>query len=177
MAWSSVCMCSTNQALASCTCVFLCLLSNMIPEAALATYFWVGKFPDHLQDTTAVERSAAFPVRVKGHAVALESRKVKNISGSAQRSLRGTSVIYSNNSSFVATELPMAVTGVLDMFTITRRSLCQLLLRFVGLSWPTHKNDKRNGKMIGEHTKTLNVTQANGIPGEAITLSSKDRRR
>ena len=114
-------------------------MPKIIPEAALANGFRVGKLSDHLQDTTAVERCAAFPARVKGHVVALESGKGRNISGSAERSLRGTSVFYANNSSSVATELTMAATGLLDiMFAILRFSLSELLLRFVGPSWCTH---------------------------------------
>ena len=55
---------------------------------------------------------------MKGHVIAPESRKVRNIPGSAQRSLRGTSVLYTNDSCSVEQELPLAATGLLDMFTI-----------------------------------------------------------
>ena len=45
---------------------------------------------------------------MKRHAVALESRKVRNIPGSAQRSLWGTSVFYTNDSCSVGQELPLS---------------------------------------------------------------------
>ena len=91
---------------------------GVIPDAALANGFWVGTLPSHLEGITFVERAAAYPVRIKGHVIALESRKVNNAGGTAKRSLRGTSVFYANNSSSVATELPLAATDVLDMMTV-----------------------------------------------------------
>ncbi|CAN0076546.1 unnamed protein product, partial [Ectocarpus sp. 13 AM-2016] len=94
------------------------LARNILPDAALANGFWVGTLPDELQKATFVERAAAYPIRTKGHVVALESRRVNNIPGTAKRSMRGTSVFYANNSSSVATELPLAATGLLDMITV-----------------------------------------------------------
>ncbi|CAN0563683.1 unnamed protein product, partial [Ectocarpus sp. 12 AP-2014] len=94
------------------------LARNILPDAALANGFWVGTLPDELQMATFVERAAAYPIRTKGHVVALESRRVNNIPGTAKRSMRGTSVFYANNSSSVATELPLAATGLLDMITV-----------------------------------------------------------
>ena len=49
---------------------------------------------------------------MRGHVNALASRKVQNIPGSAQRLLQGTSVFCYGQ------ELPLAATGLLDMFTI-----------------------------------------------------------
>lgn len=89
-----------------------------MPDAALANGFWTGTLPDRFQDATATERAAAYPVRVKGHFITLELRKVANTPGTAQRSLRGTSVFYASDSASVAEELPMAATGLLDMFTV-----------------------------------------------------------
>ncbi|CAB1106336.1 unnamed protein product [Ectocarpus sp. CCAP 1310/34] len=74
--------------------------------------------PYKIHKATFVERAAAYPIRTKGHVVALESRRVNNIPGTAKRSMRGTSVFYANNSSSVATELPLAATGLLDMITV-----------------------------------------------------------
>lgn len=89
-----------------------------MPPAALANGFWTGDLPTRFSDVTWVERIAASAVRVKGHVVALESRNVQNVPGSAQRSIRGTSVFYSSNSCSVATELPLAESGLLDMITV-----------------------------------------------------------
>ncbi|CAN0481200.1 unnamed protein product, partial [Ectocarpus sp. 12 AP-2014] len=94
------------------------LARNILPDAALANGFWVGTLPDELQTATFVERAAAHTIRTKGHVVALESRRVNNIPGTAKRSTRGTSVFYANNSSSVAKELPLAATGLLDMITV-----------------------------------------------------------
>ncbi|CAN0022133.1 unnamed protein product, partial [Ectocarpus sp. 6 AP-2014] len=94
------------------------LAKNKLPDAALANGFWVGTLPDELQKATFVERAAAYPLRTKGHVVALESRQVNNIPGTAKRCMRGTSVFYANNSSSVANELPLAATGLLDMITV-----------------------------------------------------------
>ena len=55
---------------------------------------------------------------MKGHVIALKSRKVRNIPGSAQLSLRGTFVFDTNDSCSVGQEFPLAVTGWLDMLTI-----------------------------------------------------------
>ena len=74
--------------------------------------------PRKFDGATVVERAAAYAVRVKGHVIALESRKVRNISGSAQRSLRGTYMFFASDSCSVGEELPLAATGLLDMITI-----------------------------------------------------------
>ncbi|CAM9280867.1 unnamed protein product, partial [Ectocarpus sp. 12 AP-2014] len=94
------------------------LARNILPDAALANGFWVGTLPDRLQKATFIERAVAYPIRTKGHVVALESRRVNNIPGTAKRSMRETSVFYANNSSSVANELPLAVTGLLDMIAV-----------------------------------------------------------
>ncbi|CAN0553940.1 unnamed protein product, partial [Ectocarpus sp. 8 AP-2014] len=49
------------------------LARNKFPDAALANGLWVGTLPDELQKATFVERAAAYPIRTKGHVVALES--------------------------------------------------------------------------------------------------------
>ncbi|CAN0491786.1 unnamed protein product, partial [Laminaria digitata] len=94
---------------------FRSLKVDRIPEAALANGFWVGKLPAKFDSATKVERAAAYPVRVKGHVIALETRRMRNIPGSAQRSLRGTSVFYANDSCSVAKQLPLAAAGLLDI--------------------------------------------------------------
>lgn len=94
------------------------LKSSNMPDAALANGFWVGTLPEHFQDMTFVERAAAYPVRIKGRVIALESRRVNNAPGTAKRSLRGTSVFYANDASSVAKELPLAAIGLLDMITV-----------------------------------------------------------
>ncbi|CAN0573763.1 unnamed protein product, partial [Laminaria digitata] len=43
---------------------------------------------------------------------------MRNIPGSAQRALRGTSVFYANDSCSVAKQLPLAAAALLDMFTV-----------------------------------------------------------
>ncbi|CAN0511129.1 unnamed protein product, partial [Laminaria digitata] len=91
---------------------------DRIPEAALANGFWVGKLPAKFDSATKVERAAAYPTRVKEHVVALESRRMRNIPGSAQRSSRGTSVFYANDSCSVAKQLPLAAAGLLGMFAV-----------------------------------------------------------
>jgi hypothetical protein len=65
-----------------------------------------------------IERAAAYAVRVKCHVIALESRKIRNIPGSAQHSVRGTSVFYASDSCSVGQELPLAATGLLDMISM-----------------------------------------------------------
>ncbi|CAN0404449.1 unnamed protein product [Laminaria digitata] len=97
---------------------FLSLKVDRIPEAALANGFWVGKLPAKFDSATKVERAAAYPARVKEHVVALESRRMRNIPGSAQRSLRGTSVFYANDSCSVAKQLSLTAARLLDMFTV-----------------------------------------------------------
>lgn len=68
------------------------LKRGKIPEAAfLANGFYVGTLPDRFQTMSFVERAAAYPIRIKGHVAALESRRVNNAGGTAKRSLRGTS--------------------------------------------------------------------------------------
>lgn len=94
------------------------LISRIIPEAALAKGFWVGNMPSKFDGATVIERAAAYAVHVKGHVIALKSRKVRNIAGSAQRSLQGTSVFYASNSCSVGKKLPLAATGVLDILTV-----------------------------------------------------------
>ncbi|CAN0534723.1 unnamed protein product, partial [Laminaria digitata] len=76
---------------------FRSLKVDRIPEAALAKGVWVGKLPAKFDSATKVKR-AAYPVRVKGHVITLETRRMRNIPGSAQRSLRGTSVFCANDS-------------------------------------------------------------------------------
>ena len=93
-------------------------IPSHIPEAALANRFWVGKVPAKFDSATKVQRAAAYPARVKEHVVALESRRIRNIPGSAQRSLRGTSSFYANDSCSVEKQLPLAAAGLLDMFTV-----------------------------------------------------------
>ncbi|CAM9569145.1 unnamed protein product, partial [Ectocarpus sp. 4 AP-2014] len=94
------------------------LARNKLRDAALANGFWVGTLPDELQKAAFVERAAAYPIRTKGHVVALESRRLNNIPVTAKRSMRGTSVLYAKNSSSVANELPLEVTGLPDMITV-----------------------------------------------------------
>lgn len=94
------------------------LKSGKMPEAALANGFWVGSLPDNLNDITFAERAAAYPVRIKGHIIALESRRVRNVPGTAKRSLRGTSVFYANDASSVAKKLPLASTDLHGMITV-----------------------------------------------------------
>lgn len=94
------------------------LSKDTMPPAALANGFWIGDLPGRFSDITWVERVAASPVRVKGHVVAVESRKVGNVQGSAQRSIRGTSVFYSSNACSVAEELPLVESGLLSMITV-----------------------------------------------------------
>ena len=91
---------------------------NNIPGTALANGVWVGDMPRKSNGATVVERAAAYAVRMKGHVIALESRTVRNIPGSAKCSLLGTSVFHTNDSYYFGQELPLAPTGLLDMFTI-----------------------------------------------------------
>ena len=58
--------------------------------------FFVGEMPRTFDGATVVERAAACAVRVKGHLIAPESRKVRKISGSAQRVPRGTSMFFAS---------------------------------------------------------------------------------
>ncbi|CAN0433077.1 unnamed protein product, partial [Laminaria digitata] len=88
-----------------------------IPEAALANGFWVSHMPSKFDGATVIEPAAAYAVRVKGHVIALKSKKIRNVPGSAQRSLRGTSVFYASDSCSVAQELPLAATGLMDMIS------------------------------------------------------------
>ena len=80
--------------------------------------FFVGEMPRTFDGATVVERAAACAVRVKGHVITPESRKVCNISGSGQRVLRGTSMFFASDSCFVGEELPLSATVLLDMITI-----------------------------------------------------------
>ncbi|CAM9546179.1 unnamed protein product, partial [Laminaria digitata] len=90
---------------------------DRIPEAALANGFWAGKLPAKFDSATKVERAAAYPAPVNKHVVALESRRMRNNPGSAQRSLRGRSVFYANDPCAVAKPLPLAAAGLFGMFT------------------------------------------------------------
>ena len=130
-----------------------------MPEAALANGFYVGELPDHLRGATRVEKAAAFPVRVKGHVVALRSRKMKGVTGSAQRCLRGTSVFYASLSISVARTLPLAASGLLDMITVvlvgkTKPTRAQLK-RYLGArkpmirAWVDHLIDRERTLIVG----------------------------
>ena len=74
--------------------------------------------PRKFDGGTVVERAAACAVRVKDHVIAPESPKVRNISGSAQRAPRGTSMFFASDSCSVGEELPLAATVLLDMITV-----------------------------------------------------------
>ena len=89
-----------------------------ISGICLANGFWVGDMPRTFDGATVIWRAAANAARVIGHEIALESKKVRSIPGSAHCSLRGTSVFYTNDSCSVGQELPVAATSLLDMFTI-----------------------------------------------------------
>ena len=82
-----------------------------------------------------IERTAADAVRVNGNVIVLESKKVRKISGSAQRSLRGTFVFYANDSCSVGQELQPTATGLLDMFTIYRASWEGQYVQQTGRCW------------------------------------------
>ena len=74
--------------------------------------FWVGEMRRKFDGATVVERAAACAARVKGHVIIItrESRKARNISGSAQRVPRGTSMFFASDSCPVGEELPLAAT-------------------------------------------------------------------
>ena len=74
--------------------------------------------PRKIDGANVVERAAACAVRLKGHVITPESRKVRNISGSAQRVLRVTSMFFASDSCSVGEQLPLAATVLLDMITI-----------------------------------------------------------
>ena len=95
-----------------------CLLNRKISVAALMNGFWVAEIPRKFQGATVVERAAACAVRVKGPVITPESREVRNISGSAQRVLRVTSMFFASDSCSVGEELPLAATVLLDMITV-----------------------------------------------------------
>lgn len=54
------------------------LSNNRIPETALADGFQVGDRPRKFDAATVIERAAVYAVRVKGHVIALESRRVRS---------------------------------------------------------------------------------------------------
>ena len=95
-----------------------CLLNRKISVAALMNGFWVAEIPRKFQGATVVEHAAAYAVHIKGYVIALESRKVRNVSGSAHRSLRDSSMFVTSDSCSVGEELPLAATGLLHMTTI-----------------------------------------------------------
>ena len=55
-------------------------------------FFWVGDMPRQVRRSYG--GLAAYAARVKGHVIALESKKVRNIPGSAQRSLPGAPLCF-----------------------------------------------------------------------------------
>ena len=65
-----------------------------------------------------IERAAAYAFRVKSRGIAIESKKVRTIPGSAQRSLRDACVLYVNDSCSVGQPVTLAATGMLDIFTV-----------------------------------------------------------
>lgn len=142
-----------------CTECFRSLRKNRIPDASLANGFYVGVLPTHLQGATRVEKAAAFPVRVKGHVVALKSRKVKGVSGSAQRCLRGISVFYTSDTLSVAQVLPLAATGLLDMITVVlvgkTKPTAGQLKKYLGArkemvrNWVNHVMDRDRTLIVG----------------------------
>ena len=111
-----------KKTVATCTCartaVIGVLSTRKIPEAALMNVFRVGEKPRKCDGATVVERAAACAVRVKGPVITPESREVRNISGSAQRVLRVTSMFFASDSCSVGEELPLAANVSLDMITI-----------------------------------------------------------
>ena len=111
------------------------LPKRKIPEAALATDFWVGDMPRKFDGARVIERDSAYAVGVEGHAMALESRKVRNIPGSAQRSLRGTFVFYANDSCSVGQELPPTATGLLDILPFPASTIDSEHVQQTGRCW------------------------------------------
>ncbi|CAN0377719.1 unnamed protein product, partial [Laminaria digitata] len=151
---------------------FRSLKVDRIPEAALANGFWVSKLPAKFDSATKVERADAYPVRVKGHVIALEPRQMRNIPGSAQRSLRGTSVFYANDSCSVAKQLPLAAAGLLDMFTVVlvgnHKPTTSQLRRLLGARKGMVRGlvdyfvDKNNHLVRGfQHARQASVSQEN----------------
>ena len=52
----------------------------------------VGDMPRKFDGAAVIARAAAYAVRMNGHVIALESKEVCNIPGSAQCPLRGSSL-------------------------------------------------------------------------------------
>ena len=75
--------------------------------------------PHKVDGGTVIERAAAYAVRMKAHAIILESRKVRNIPESAQRPLRGRYFcgFYATDLFSVGQGLPLDATSLLDVFT------------------------------------------------------------
>ena len=88
------------------------------PRSSAGECFSVGEMARKFDGATVVERAAVCAVRVKGHVTAPETQKVRNISGSAQHMLRGTSTFFASGSCSVGEELPLAATVLLGMITI-----------------------------------------------------------
>lgn len=82
------------------------LRENKLPKAAKANGFFLGDFPEELQDASWVEMMAASPVRMSGTVVALEEFKVGRLSGSAKTLMRGTFTFYLHNAYAIGRELP-----------------------------------------------------------------------
>ena len=76
----------------------------------MVNVFGVGEMPRKFDGASVVERAAACAVRVKGRVIAPESQKVRNISGSARRLPRGTSVFFASDPRYVGEELLLAAT-------------------------------------------------------------------
>ena len=88
------------------------------PRSSAGECFSVGEMARKFDGATVVERAAVCAVRVKGPVITPESREVRNISGSAQRVLRVTSMFFASDSCSVGEELPLAATVLPDITTI-----------------------------------------------------------
>ena len=92
-----------------CTACSRSLSRHTLPKFALANRLYVGPVPEELKDLTMVEESMIARARAKSWIVKLQELEANNAAPTAQRGLKGHSIIYPQQPDHVASVLPPAV--------------------------------------------------------------------
>ena len=110
-----------------CTACSRSLCRHKLPKFALANRLYTGPVPAELEDLTMVEECMIARARAKSWIVKLQEQETDSASPTAQRGLKGHSIIYPQQPDQVASVLPPAVD----------ETLAYICVIFVGSSAPT----------------------------------------
>ena len=101
-----------------CTSCLHSLQRNMIPKHALANRLYVGPIPDELSDLTMVKECMIARARAKSWIVKLQETETDSASPTAQRGLKGHTIIYPQQPDKLTTVLPPAIDESLTFICI-----------------------------------------------------------